>query len=76
MAGFKTQNEYAEQLRGMYDDIPKAVLAAIAVSVLTCGGDHIEEAKSLIANEWKTLHQQGIVPQAPRGEAKRIAENN
>jgi len=76
MAGFKTHNEYAEQLRGMYDDIPKAVLAAIAVSAMTCGGDHLDEAKSLIAEEWQALHNQGIVPQAPRGEAKRLTNKD
>lgn len=65
MPGFKRLNEYAQQVAN-YDEIPKAVFAAIAVSALTCGGDHLEQADELINEEWKTLYEAGIVPQKPR----------
>lgn len=58
-------NQYAAELEELFDLIPKAVLAAIAVSALTNGGDHIQHAKSRIAKEWLILHQNGIVPQKP-----------
>ena len=65
MKGFKTSNEYAQQIRN-YEAIPKAVLAAIAVSALTCGGDWLEEATDRINAEWLVLHEAGIVPQKPK----------
>ncbi len=65
MKGFKTTNEYAQQLEN-YDAIPKAVLAAIAVSALTCGGDYLDEATRRINNEWQVLFDAGIVPQKPK----------
>jgi len=60
-----TSNEYAQQLGSRYERIPKAVLAAIAVSVLTGGGDYLEEAEPRLLNEWRVLFENGIVPQAP-----------
>ena len=53
-AANKKSNEYADELLGIYDEIPKAVLAAIAVSFATCGGDHLDHAKNYIADEWRT----------------------
>lgn len=61
----KTHNEYAATLGPLYDQIPKAVFAAIAVSALTTGGDHIEHAVAVILYEWGALHRAGIVPQKP-----------
>lgn len=62
----KRSNEYSEQLgQDLYDVIPKSVLAAIAVSALTCGGDHLEEARERVAKEWMILFQNGIVRQKP-----------
>ena len=62
----KLTNYYVNILDGgLYDSIPKAVFAAIAVSALTIGGDYLEDAKELILNEWNVLHQNGIVPQEP-----------
>jgi len=61
--GGKTFNEYAATLGAMYADTPKAVFAAIAVSALTSGGDQLKQGKYRIAQEWRTLHDNGIVPQ-------------
>lgn len=62
----KLHNEYAEQLgQDLYEDIPKAVLAAIAVSALTCGGDYLDQARVNVIEEWTILHEAGIVPQKP-----------
>lgn len=59
-------NQYAAQIgQDLYENIPKAVLAAIAVSALTLGGDYLEEARSRVAKEWLILFQNGIVPQKP-----------
>jgi len=64
LRGFKIGNEYAALL-GFYDRIPKAVLAAIAVSYATSGGDFLRLAEPNVAREWQILNQAGIVPQAP-----------
>jgi hypothetical protein len=58
-------NEYNLLLGSLYEKIPKAVFAAIAVSVITQGGDYLDEASALILDEWKVLYQNGIVPQCP-----------
>ncbi|MCE9567412.1 MAG: hypothetical protein K8U57_35880 [Planctomycetes bacterium] len=65
-----THNEYAAALDELFDKVPKAVLAAIAVSALTRGGDQLSEAKALLAKEWEILNLNGIVPQRPCKEAK------
>lgn len=72
MKGFKTSNEYAEQLGELFDECPKAVLAAIAVSALTCGGDNLKFAALQVAAEWATLHGNGIVPQRPGKVAREL----
>jgi hypothetical protein len=73
MAHLKNRhNEYAAELGDMFDEMPKAVLAAIAVSALTCGGDILDKAALLAAVEWATLHGQGIVPQAPGKLARAV----
>lgn len=69
----KLHNEYASLLRGkFYDAIPKAVLAAIAVSyaghILESGFESIFEpgaAEAALLDEWRVLHENGIVPQKP-----------
>lgn len=65
MAANKISNEYQAALKN-YEQIPKAVLAAIAVSFASCGGDNIEEAQDAIMDEWKALFNAGIVPQKPK----------
>lgn len=62
------RNEYASQLGDLFDKTPKAVLAAIAVSALTTGGDYLEKARELLLEEWRILHENKIVPQSPPKE--------
>lgn len=67
MKGFKTTNEYADTLSGdFYEKCPKAVFAALAVSLglLTCDED-FSKVESALIDEWKALHAAGIVPQKP-----------
>lgn len=72
----KTTNEYSQALGTLFDETPKAVLAAIAVSALTCGGDRLEEAKARVAHEWRILHANGIVPQKPGKETNKVIADN
>jgi len=65
----KMLNDYARTLGALYDDTPKAVFAALAVSSLTCGGDALAEARERVLAEWQILHDNGIVPQKPPREA-------
>ena len=61
----KTLNEYVGAVPcAVYEDIPKAVWAAIAISLATCGGDRLDDATRAIVHEWSLLNQNGIVPQA------------
>lgn len=70
----KLSNEYALAVGGeLYEEIPKAVWAAIAVSALTYGGDQLEDAAPRVAREWKALHDAGIVPQRPSKLARSLA---
>lgn len=64
----KIGNPYERELGTLFDKTPKAVFAAIAVSVLTCGGDQLDEAADRLIAEWWTLYDNGIVPQKPAGE--------
>jgi len=61
----KEGNVYQVELGELFVELPKAVLAAVAVSVLTDGGDHPEPAKPLVAQEWHKLYCKGIVHQKP-----------
>lgn len=61
----KLRNQYDAELGDLYAKTPKAVLAAIAVSGLTCGGDRIEEARARVLFEWWALYENRIVPQRP-----------
>lgn len=65
-------NEYAAALGDLFDRTPKAVLAAIAVSVCTQGGDFLDEAAGRLLHEWDVLHANGIVPQKPPKHGERI----
>jgi hypothetical protein len=61
----KLSNGYADTIpSSVYESMPKTVLAAIAVSLATCGGDRLDDATRAIIHEWSVLHQNGIVPQA------------
>lgn len=58
-------NQYQKLLKE-YDKIPKAVLAAIAVSYALLRTDEdFEKVEEEIKREWAILHQNGIVPQKP-----------
>lgn len=67
----KQTNEYAQQLGELYGRIPKAVFAAMAVSALTGGGDHLEQAQARILTEWDALYGSGIVAQKPPKDGQR-----
>jgi hypothetical protein len=71
----KRHNEYAAVLGKMFEECPKAVLAAIAVSALTVGGDYLSEAQQRLADEWLALFEAGIVPQKPSGIAAKLARS-
>lgn len=66
-------NEYSNTIAQIIDDIPKAVLAAIAISALTQGGDRLNEAMYRVSNEWLILWSNGIVPQKPPAKIRGIA---
>ncbi len=66
------RNEYVDALGlAFFESCPKTVLAAIAVSALTIGGDLLDDAPALVAEEWAALHAAGIVPQPPSAAARR-----
>lgn len=67
--GGKVENEYQKTIsRKLYADTPKAVLAALVVSLLTKhSGTAFEDVDARLIAEWDTLHVNGIIPQsAPR----------
>jgi hypothetical protein len=65
MPANKIWNEYNRLLSegGLYEETPKAVFAALAVSALTRGD--LSKAKQAILAEWLVLYENGIVPQKP-----------
>jgi len=65
----KTHNDYAAELGPLFEDMPKAVIAAIAVSMASGGGSDMDAARAQIADEWRILHLNGIVPQKPSKSA-------
>lgn len=58
-------NPYAEALGDVLDKAPKTVLAAIAVSYASVGGDYLELVRENVLREWWTLYENGIVKQKP-----------
>lgn len=71
MAINKLHNDYAatlDQAGGLFEKTPKAVLAAMVVSLMTCGGDRLDELEALreqFLEEWAALYNCGIIPQKP-----------
>ena len=71
--GWKRFNEYANAFGSPYCETPKAVFAAIALSfaVQLAGEEQAtwdetaKQAVALVMREWRCLHANGIVPQAP-----------
>lgn len=66
------KNEYAALLGELLDDAPKAVIAAVAVSlIIIASGEENMDASYIqkeFLREWNALHNNGIVPQFPRGK--------
>lgn len=76
MRGVKLGNEYLGVLgKGAYAAIPKAVFAAIAISVINrdCE-DNMDAVHGALIREWWTLHYNGIVPQKPTVDAMPVRE--
>lgn len=68
------KNEYAHMLgQGVYDETPKEVWAAIAVSYMSLGGDWPELAAVNLAKEWQILFTAGIVSQPVPSRIKTVA---
>ena len=64
-------NGYMDALgHDLFDKTPKSVFAAVAVSMLTTGGDYLEQAREAFLHEWEILHLNGIVQQKPPKMAK------
>lgn len=69
-AGNKKFNDYADVIDpALYAATPKAVLAALVVSLMSDGGDRFDDSdfdvNAKIREEWGILHGNGIVPQRP-----------
>lgn len=65
--GLKIGNEYAQKLSARYASTPKAVLAAVTVSLLMkdTGFEDTGIVLDAFVKEWAILHANGIVPQKP-----------
>ena len=63
----KIFNEYAKMIHA-YDKKPKAVIAGVAVALLMRLGEteDQDEINKIFADEWRTLHINGIIPQKPK----------
>jgi hypothetical protein len=70
----KIGNEYQRVIGRLAEECPKAVLAAIAVSYASAGGDHLARAEKELAWEWQCLYDNGIVPQNPPARVRELAE--
>jgi hypothetical protein len=65
MGVFKISNDY-QKLISNYDKIPKAIFAGIVVSfLLNYQGIEFENIDKAIIDEWRTLYENGIIPQKP-----------
>lgn len=68
MAMNKTRNQYQQLIsEELYEKTPKAVFAAIAVSlfVIASGEEDFSDIDRKIITEWMALHGNAIVPQKP-----------
>lgn len=64
MSGIKKSNEYAQEFPN-YTGTPKAVIAAIALSLAQRIVDSGQEPADVIREEWTALYDNGVVPQKP-----------
>ncbi len=64
-------NKHVKELGLLFDQCPKAVLAALAVSFASVArpGD----ADQALATEWVQLHAEGVIPQPPSRHARTLA---
>lgn len=73
----KKLNQYVEAIpREVFEDTPKAVWAALAISFATCGGDRLDEAAYSLIQEWMILKENGIVPQSVPSSLKKYDPRN
>jgi len=70
MPGLKLSNEYQRAFGKLYAKTPKSVFAAVVYSFTSSGGDLPDVAIATFLNEWRVLHENGIVPQKPALGAK------
>jgi hypothetical protein len=65
-------NDYVTALGPAFDLMPKAVIAAVAVSLAA----RIDEADAayIVLNEWRQLHANGLVPQPVPGSVLALLE--
>ena len=63
----KLSNEYVENaLSGdFYEKTPKAVFAALAVSLILAQDENFCTVEKRLKDEWEILFENGIVPQKP-----------
>ena len=66
-------NPYQQSLGKVFDETPKAVLAAIACSAYEQLGIPADEIPARIAAEWVALHFNGIVENNPTRRVIEIA---
>ena len=59
------RNTFCAALGQLYDATPKAVFAAIAVSLATAGDNYLGDVQGRLAEQWRMLYQAGLVAQAP-----------
>lgn len=72
---FKIPNEDSLALGRVFDDTPKAVLAAIVCSAYRQLGFKDEELKARIAYEWNALYESEIVDNVPTKHIRENADN-
>ncbi len=59
------RNVYQASLGKTFDATPKAVLGAVVASLLSSGGERLQDTESGLQKEWWILYRAGIVPQKP-----------
>lgn len=70
--GIKTENQYIHLLDN-YHNIPKAVIAAVCISLILKNHDEdINMVEEDFKHEWEALYMNGIVPQRPRNEFNKL----
>jgi len=66
----KKSNEYVEAFGNPYADIPKAVWAALAISLVmrleALDTADMERIKAVLEEEWQALYANRVVPQKPQ----------